>query len=338
MKGIPHPLIFTIALLFCCSDTDVQPGEPPVASFTTADMFDVIALRSTSIDPDSPELKYNWTSSDTTLQIIDAGSVNASIKIPEGHKQSDVLVTLSVNDGHSTSDVTNTVTIPEYSVVRAYGLGTSLDEERRDNTSYNWYMDQGVTGKHALVNCGPTVVTMAIKWFNQNFNGSPEDARNTYRPAGNWWYTADIINYLNDNHAKNFTIKLENINKVKAELDAGNILILCLDMYYVSAELKPGHHAHKFYSTPNTEWGHFLLIKGYKRVGGKIFYETYDPYSLGQKYDDGALKGLDRFYAGEDLDKASQLWWEYAIVVTKSDELSGRRGIDVAKIAHKPGR
>ncbi|MEJ7646946.1 MAG: hypothetical protein WKF87_20280 [Chryseolinea sp.] len=334
----PFSLFYVVIFFIGCSDSDTAPGAPPVASFTTSDLLTSIHVTSTSVDPDSPLLKYRWSCSDASFRIDGSGSENAAIIIPEGHSESDVLVTLTVNDGTSASDATQSVTIPEYTHVRAYGLGTELDAEGSNNASYSWYMDQGVSGKHSAINCGPTVVTMAIKWFNENFNLTPEDARKAYRPAGGWWFTDDVIAYLEDNGATNFTIRLDDINDVKTEIDAGNIILLCLDMYYVSAEERSDYHAHKFYSTPEVGWGHFLLIKGYKEVAGKVFYETYDPYSLGKKYPDGSLKGMDRYYAAEDLDVSTGRWWDFAIIVTKSDVSAGRLPLNVSDIVHKPGR
>ena len=41
------------------------------------------------------------------------------------------------------------------------------------------------------------------KWLSKkDFNKTSEDARNTYRSTGGWWYTDDIINYLAINNLK----------------------------------------------------------------------------------------------------------------------------------------
>jgi hypothetical protein len=57
---------------------------------------------------------------------------------------------------------------------------------------------------------------------------------------------------------------------LRAELDKGNIAILCLDMYFIRDETKGRWHVDKFYPTANTGWGHFIVVKGYRMVDGSI--------------------------------------------------------------------
>ena len=126
------------------------------------------------------------------------------------------------------------------------------------------------------------------------------------------------MNYLNINAVNNKTISLSNVGVLTDEIDNGNIVILCLDMYYISNEINNYWHINKFYTTKGDGWGHFILLKGYKIVDGKLLFEFYDPYSYGKKYSDNALKGIDRYYSDSDIDQATEIWWDYAIVVSKN--------------------
>ena len=94
-------------------------------------------------------------------------------KIPVGAVGTDVDVTLTVSDGKSQDIKTRSINVPEYSLIRSYGLGKTLADEVSNDVDYEWYLDQFNTGEHSLLNCGPTSVTMAIKWFDQNFTGKP---------------------------------------------------------------------------------------------------------------------------------------------------------------------
>jgi hypothetical protein len=182
-----------------------------------------------------------------------------------------------------------------------WGLGDSLQEKYNNDRKYEWYIDQINTGEYSSHNCGPTSVTMAIKWFNRNFNKTPQDARAVYKPNGEDWSTNDIINYLNLNHVNNITIKLDSINQLKSELRDSNIVILCVDMYYIRYTAVNNYRVDKFYYTPLT-FGHFIIIKGYLIVDNRLFYEVYDPNSWGSVYDDNTYKGKNRYYRSEDID------------------------------------
>lgn len=120
------------------------------------------------------------------------------------------------------------------SELQIWGLGLNLQSSASNNRNYEWYYDQLNTGTFANSNCGPTSVTMAIKWFNPSFALSPVDARKYYRPNGAGWFTSDIINYLNDKGVYNKTITLDNTDRLREQIDLGNIAILCLDMYYIT--------------------------------------------------------------------------------------------------------
>jgi hypothetical protein len=197
------------------------------------------------------------------------------------------------------------------------GMGTQLNSSRSLNRTFNFYWDQKGTGTYSSINCGPTVTTMAAKWADSTYNLLPVDARNTIRPSGGWWYTNDIVNYLNSFGLRPQIIRLTDIkNNIKACIDKNYVVILCLDMYYVSINLDDTQQTNKFYQTNNKDWGHFILIKGYREVDGKFYLEAYDPYSWSKLYFiNNELKGKNRYYLKEDIKQATDVWWPYAIVI-----------------------
>jgi len=328
-----------LIVLFACGD-DEKINTPPVALFEFTDDLDRITLDgSISRDSEGDPLLFRWTASDASVFFDNSAAGESFFKIPQGASPKQVDVTLTVTDGKFEDVKTRTVDVPGYSYIRSVGLGKALTSEVSNDVDFEWYIDQSNTGEHSLLNCGPASVTMAIKWFDKNFTGTGEDARNVYHSSGGWWYTNDIIAYLDKYHVNNRTIDLDNISNLKDEIEAGNIVILCLDMFHVDYHKDPEYHVNKFYETNGPGWGHFIIVKGYKEIDGKVFYETYDPYSFSKSYSIGGLKGKNRYYSSSNLDAATQIWWDYAIVVAPSGSSGGRKaGVDVSKIVHKPGR
>lgn len=226
----------------------------------------------------------------------------------------------------------------------SWGLGGFLKTSVSNNRDYSWYFDQVNSGTFADVNCGPTSTTMAAKWHEPGFSKLPSDAREAYRSEGGWWYTNDINNYLNDNNIPNYFIGLSTDATgtgyiLKGEIDKGNIVILCLDMYYISSELAGEYHVGKFFATAAAGWGHFIVVKGYKEVDKKLFLEVYDPYCFDKTYTNGKLKGIDRYYTADNIYSATSIWWNNAIIIPPQ----GSKGfpdnaIDPSEIQHKWGR
>jgi len=226
----------------------------------------------------------------------------------------------------------------------SWGLGGFQKASLSNNRDYEWYIDQANTGEHSDNNCGPTVTTIASLWSNADFSNTPEDAREAYRPDGGWWYTDDIDAYLTDNNIPHYYITLSSSTYgtqeiIIDELEGGNIVILCLDMYYVTRTTNAEWRVDKFYHTNGKDWGHFIIAKGFKNVDGQIFYEIYDPNSWNQKYSDGTLKGKDRYYRPEDIYKATSIWWNYAIVITEDDmKKADTESLDPLEIPRMWGR
>jgi hypothetical protein len=232
----------------------------------------------------------------------------------------------------------------------SWGLGKYQTEYVSNNKPYDWYIDQGNTGEYSDSNCGPSSTTMALKWINGNFNKTAEDARNTYRSSGGWWYTDDVTNYL-DLYNSKYSVK--DLGKtlsggealLKGQLKQGNIAILCIDTSYIPYNWVSERRVGRFYSYSG---GHFIVVKGYRVVDGKTYFEVYDPNNWDEYYEDGQEKGKDRYYLSKDLMNAEINWWNYAIVVQpENSRLSSslnmvsslkRDGVNLTKIKSAYGR
>jgi len=331
-------------VLSCSDDERIEKIEevdlqPPVAKIDFSDGVDRIILDGTSsTDADQNTLTFEWVVSNENILVQNNKLGKTYFRIPPGTEETSVDVTLKVRDLNHESVVSVSISVPPLTQIRSYGLGKKLYHEEENTAPYAWYFDQANSGVYSNFNCGPASVTMAAKWADPNFNNSVETARNLYPRGGGWWYTNDIINYLNLNSITNWTIPITSIQVLKEEIDNDNIIILCLDMFYVTFTGEPEYRVHKFYSTPNSSWGHFIVIKGYKVIDDKILFEAYDPYSWDRKYQDQTLKGMNRYYSHDNIETATQLWWDYAIVVSKGASSGKRNAVDVNSIIHMPGR
>ncbi len=327
----PLSLVFASLLLAACSG-----NHPPEADFTVTEGSDEIRLTATAADEDGDLLTYHWYSDSPKVLFANTTQPETWFRIPSLDAPLDITVELTVSDGKDETVVTRNITLPELSQVRSWGLGSVLTKEVSNNVKREWYLDQQNSGRHSAVNCGPTSVTMAIRWADSLFTGTPADARNMYRPGGGWWYTDDIINYLNHYSVNNYTVRLSDMNVLTRELDKGNIAILCLDMYFIRDEENARWRVDKFYPTANPEWGHFIVAKGYKIVDDQLFLEIYDPYGFGKTYSDGSPKGKNRYYRGSDIDRSTGIWWDYAIIVSRS-QLKSSNAVDPALVPRQHG-
>lgn len=224
--------------------------------------------------------------------------------------------TLNPNTGKSNTTVSNLSGNNGQALNTSWGLGLKQTEYVSNNKSYDWYIDQGHTGQDSNNNCGPTSTVMALKWLNPNFIGTVEAARNTYPENDGWWYTNDVTNFLDLNNVKTYTVK-QNVteNLLKSDLKKGNIAILCVKMSYIPYNKNSEQRVGRFYSY---DGGHFIVVKGYRVVDGKTYFEVYDPNNWDEQYNDGQEKGKDRYYLSANLVKAASVWWNYSIVIQPS--------------------
>ncbi len=331
-----------ISVLLGCGDKDHLPADhPPVATFESFQALDQVQLNGgLSSDPDNNPLTLSWSASSPQISISAVDKSTAFFRLPAIALNDSVKITLTVSDGRMQTRTSKSLLVPMMTPSRAFGLGRNVTEEVSNDVPYEWYIDQGHTGTYSLSNCGPASSTMAIHWAQPQSTSTTEQARSRYESQGGWWYTGDLINYLGDNHVTRWAIDYTT-QGLKDQLAKGRLVILCLDMYYVTPlTQQPGSEFHKdkFYTASTTGWGHFIVIKGYKVVDGNVFFESYDPYSLDQTYSDGTLKGKSRYYTSTDLEKATRNWWNYALIVSKDGTTDGRYNLDASRIIQMPGR
>ena len=197
-----------------------------------------------------------------------------------------------------------------------FGLGKVVSEECSNNVNYNWYIDQTTTGKYASINCGPSCVTMAIKWVDPAFSKEAVDAREAYGSEGGGWPISYITNYLNDNGISHTTLTAINANAktLKNQLKSGNITILALDAYYIRKhEGDPELRIYKYYTTYSSPVPHYIIAKGYKVVDNILWFEIYDPAGFYERYKDGTPRGRDRYYRSDDIINAMEKLYFNAI-------------------------
>lgn len=237
--------------------------------------------------------------------------------------KSTVTYTITAGNRINQSQWKVTVTNNNYSI--PWGLGYFIAEEHSNNgnSTNGFYLQQHDTGPYSNDNCGPTCAVMAALWANTSFSYSVEDARNEIQKStidGSIpWYPQDVQAYLNNHGIATSMMTLETIEdkfvtQITNELKKGHIIIICLDMQYVTFDKNGSseYHIHKFY---NGTIGHFLVIKGYKIVDGTVWMEVNDPWGMNLKYADGSYKGNNRYYRGGELSIATSKHNTNAIII-----------------------
>ncbi len=215
------------------------------------------------------------------------------------------------------------------------GIGSYLYEEIDNSVNYNWYYDQTKSGRYSEANCGPASATMVIKWKNESWTKPVEYFRQSLSEQGEWWGVEQLVDSLKkygvECYKKSFKLELaetgkfdrDNIsnknvlNILKKDLKYGNIIILCIDAYYLNENITGQWHHGRYYYVNEPKAGHFIIVKGYKETDTGLWLEVYDPYGEDKKYDDGGLKGVDRYHHIDDIANATYRWWRNCILVTR---------------------
>ncbi len=325
-----------------CSNDD----NSLVVNFAYKEAMDRVYVWDTSDIVADGQVSLTW-SSDVPLDFKKGTDRKYYFILPEQNAGGSAQITLTVKTGKSSGSVTKTIPVAQLDPHRLYGLGYRLFEERANNVAYGWYVDQNNTGPSSNTNCGPAACEMAGRWAREDFPMTAQQMRTESGVTGNW-STNNIATYLDINGVTNEKVDFTKFDDLKPHLDEGNIAILCLDIYYVRTESSSGMsewRKDKFYTTSASS-GHFVVVKGYKRVDGEYLLECYDPWSIGRTYLNGQYKGQDRYYRLSDILTASNVWWKYAIIVSPSTPVrSGRsvtdgwdgRGLDPATVPEQWG-
>jgi hypothetical protein len=310
-------ICFFVLLFYGCNK-----DEAIVVDFDFKDVFDRYIMINKSTYPDSDALRFTWKSSDSDIS-FNVGTITYFL-LPYRNDSSTTNITLFATKGTHAVSTTKTLPVPETTWYRVYGMGPSIQSFVDNDVKYDWFIDQN-TSMYYYSNCGPASVTMALKWVYPDFDKTTDDARNTYFMDGEGWYTNTMIDYFNLYKA-NITIIPFGENKsndLMAELDKGNIAVLCLDIYYIREQTKGIQWpVDKFYHNAQAGAGHFLVVKGYKVVYGQVLFEVYDPASS-MRYSNGTYMGKNRLYRAEDIMKSTEIWWKYAIIVHPQSPTKG---------------
>lgn len=175
-----------------------------------------------------------------------------------------------------------------------------------NNRSYEWYMDQGDTGTYSEINCGPTSLAMILKWVNRNSTETGLSLRNQRINNGDWWSTTIIQEFLRRKGVSYMTYRYSE-NTLLNEVKYGRIALVCLDMSRISRNYNPTtSNAGRFYDHVT---GHFIVVKGYRYINNVLYFEAYDPFSMGETYSNGQPLGKDRLYKASELSNAVNNWW-----------------------------
>ncbi len=178
---------------------------------------------------------------------------------------------------------------------------------------FEWYQTQMGTGASANNNCGPTATFMAIRWYLGAAAAAPsvEELRSRHSNDGGWWTTDDVVESLGHYGIPFAThvVRSEPGNAIELALARGRILLLCVEMRWVTYDRQPFFG--RFYAFGG---GHFLIVKGRSADGHYLI--TYDSNSwAADRQADGTDMGRNRYYPTTELLDAATHWWPYALEI-----------------------
>lgn len=203
----------------------------------------------------------------------------------------------------------------------AWGMGNTQSSYIHNDRLYEWYIDQGTTGDCAGNNCGPSSVVMSARWADSLFTGTVEEARDLYYNEGGWWYTNNIDDYLTTFGITHHISTFENTGQLTDQIGKGNLILLCIEMKHIRRNMNAEQRVDRFYSYGS---GHFLLVKGVRKVDDTTFFEVYDSNNWYQSYTDGSEKGENRHYRAEDLADAIDNWWGFFFIIQPGPAAAGK--------------
>jgi hypothetical protein len=318
---------FAFLLTICCLSCNKSNHAPTNPSFDTA--ADILTYQIQGL-PAQISMSYPNIMVQFSDSVTNPGDLVASFTLSPGCQA-------TVNGAPQTSGVTRNnfqyamtydVTDPaggstqwevigtnnNYSV--GWGLGQFILQEVSNDRAYEWYIDQGTTGEYSDVNCGPSSVTMAIHWYDSTFTQSPEDARSEFGPQGSLWYPIYINEYLEQYNVPYVPLTLgdsatQTRDILKAQRDSGRIGILILFTGPIRDATFAGR-ADRYYGN---DFGHFLVVKGYKALDDDFFFEVYDPWDFGVTYEGGQPMGENRYYRYSDIYEACVNWGNQGWVI-----------------------
>ncbi|WP_207536075.1 hypothetical protein [Desertivirga arenae] len=211
------------------------------------------------------------------------------------------------------------------------GLRGTMEAQNRLERDYEWYYAQDSSGVHSSINGGAAVVAMAARWTHRtNFVSygvlqAREEASPQYRLDGTLdvnpqpFSTLDVTSLLTKKEIPWKVVPLSpELTDIINCIDKGYLVILVINFSHIQFNQSLSDHTHGYYTIPTAVYPHYIIVKGYKRVSGSLFFECYDPKSDGKRYsNNGEIKGRNRYYSASDLwaGAADERGWRYAVVV-----------------------
>lgn len=235
----------------------------------------------------------------------------------------------------------------------AWGLGKELTEEVNNDRDYDWYVNQYRTGEFSYINCGPTSIEMAMKWLNKDSKVRTEEIRNKFIPNGDGTFSDKLVEILTSYNIKNkemdnwlnrprnrkfrdgiteedkkkaikiyssdfyFTLDEQNKMKenIKQEVKNGNLVLVGLYTSCLKVNTNLEQRTGRYYYG---DFSHWYVIKGYKVVDDKLYYEVYDPIGgmdIGYEanYEDGTRVAQNRYLLADEVIKS----YMYGAIVYK---------------------
>lgn len=194
---------------------------------------------------------------------------------------------------------TSTMPFTIKSKIASLGLGKTETEYINNDKKYEWYISQDNSGKYSNVNSGPACAAMAIKWKDSSSSKSVEAIRNFNESNGTSWNNAAIASYLKSSNIDYNYCNDITEDALKNQIRNGNILIVTLNPQYINynngAESKIG----RFHAVEGSTYS--VIIKGYKIVDGKTYFEMYDPFNNNINYLDGSPRGKNDYYSPSEI-------------------------------------
>lgn len=194
---------------------------------------------------------------------------------------------------------TSTMEFTIKSKTDSLGLGKNETEYVHNDKSFDWYISQDSTGKYSNVNSGPSAVAMAIKWTDPSFNKLVADIRDVRENNGSPWSINIIASYLTDSKIKYSSCDDISEDSLKKQLKAGNILITNLNPQYINYNSNPESKLGRFHAVDGNTYT--VIIKGYKVVDDKTYFEVYDSFNNNSNYLDGSPKGKNNYYPASEV-------------------------------------
>lgn len=330
MNHIARQFIFLglLFILFSCKDK---------SDITT---FYLVGENSTAqIDQVDKEIYYKVSSDiKSGKEVLPKFKISSGAKIYiDGEEQIDgrstvdftqpVVYTVISKNKKDTTEWLVTITNNDYT--ERWGLGMFLSKSHSSESlrAGSWYKSQGNTGEYSDSNCGPACATMAAYWSDSTFAKTVEDARETSVNIKSW-FPSNIYNYLKMNNipVENWHLKYPKEVNGEAEffkdagrlIDNNRLLVICLNMRYIKQcygwEKRVGKHY-------NGNGGHFLVVKGYRVVDDKLYFEINDPAGSGDMYKDGTLKSQNRYFPASEIYQAITSHNRDIIIVSQKKNL-----------------